>query len=171
MSLNVVHSFSTLHNTSKQPLYPISKEANHRQKYQGKFRGFSSSKLWGSTSSWRAETRVTMTNYCASRADFSVGYPWDNSTTDTPKKPWLATRIVHQSSLITIETAFLVANTYCHSQPDIDVFLLFLDKKRYFLFIGDVWLVVYTCFLKKAIMSIVIILIAKLPRKLTETAS
>lgn len=80
--------------------------------------------------------------------------------------------MVHQSSLIAVATALLVANIYCHSQPNIDVFSLFFDKKNYFLFIGEIWLVVYTCFLKEAIISVAIIVIAKLlPQELTETAS
>lgn len=108
-----------------------------------------------------------MAKYCACSADFSVGYPWDNSATDTLKKPWLAAGVVHQSSLIAVGTALLVANIYCHSQPNIDVFSLFLDKKSYFLFIEEIWLVAYTYFLKKAV-----IVIAKLlPQELTGTGS
>lgn len=59
----------------------------------------------------------------------SMWYIHGITTTDTLKKPWLATGVVHQSSLITIGTAFLVASICCCSWPNIDVFSLFLDKK------------------------------------------
>lgn len=105
-------------------------------------------------------------------ADFSLGGPWDNSATDTLKKLWLATGVVHQSTLIPTGTALLVANIYYHSQPNIDVLSLFLDKKNPFLFFGEIRLVVYAYFMKKTSMLIAVIVIDKiLPQELTETAS
>lgn len=105
-------------------------------------------------------------------ADFSLGSPWDNSATDTLKQLWSAAGVVRQGSLTAAGTALLVATTYYHSQPNIDVPTLFLDKKNPVLFIGEIWLVVYTHFMKKTSMLIAAIVIDKiLPQELTETAS
>lgn len=73
-------------------------------------------------------SRVTVTNCCTSTgssADFSLGGPWDDSTTDTPKQLWVAAGVVHQSSPSAAGTALLVANIFYHTQPSLMSFHYF----------------------------------------------
>lgn len=107
--------------------------------------------------------------------DFSMRGLWNNFTTDTLKKLSLVTGVVPQSNLIATGTALLVANIYYHSQHNVDVLSLFLDKKNPFwfieVFIGQICLVVYTYFMKKTSLLIAVIVIDQiLPQELTETA-